>query len=93
MKDFTNYIPSKKELRLALDLVDHSCPLFKNIMTAEEKAEVIKNLFGWEVPIQRITNLPSFKKILYKTIIVSVTKHNNKYIIKHKKVRKINKFN
>ena len=93
MKDFTNYVPSRKELRLALELVDHINPLFKSIMTAEEKAEVIKNLFGWKVPIHRITNLPKFKKILFKVVIVSVTNHNGKYIVKHKKVRKHTRLN
>ena len=91
MKEFTDYVPTRKELRLALELVDHAFPLFKNIMTPAEKAEAIESLFGWKVPEKRIANLPSFKQILYKTVIVSVIEHKGKYIVKHKKVRKHNR--
>jgi len=93
MEDFSNYKPTNQELRLALELVDHAYPLFKNVLSPKEKAEIIESLFGWIVPTGRISNLPSFKKILFKVVIVSVTQHNGKYIVKHKKVRKHNKHN
>ena len=88
MKDFTEtYIPNRRELRLAIELVDQAYPLFKHTYCAEDKAQLIRDMFGWEVPTERIANIPPFKKILFKTVIISVTEHNGKRIIKHKKVR------
>lgn len=80
-------VPNRRELRLALEIIDQHYPLYKKA-DAETKADFVRDVFKFDVPTEKVTNLKSFKKILFKTVIVSVTEHNGKYIVKHKKVRR-----
>ena len=80
-------LANNKELRLALELLDMAVPLYKRANT-ETKADFIRDIFNFEVTTEKLSKVKSFKKILYKTVIVSVTEHNGKYIVKHKQVRR-----
>jgi len=80
--------PTTKQIRLALDLLPHFYPLW-NKLPIEEKAEIIIDLFKFNIPIERITSVKPFKKILFKKVISDVTEHNSKIIIKTTKVRRL----
>ena len=78
---------TNKEIRLALDMIRDRHPLYKktNLNTL---AKVTINIFDLNLPVERIVRVPSFKKILFRTVIHSVTKKNGKYKIKNKRILK-----
>lgn len=79
--------PTTKEIRLALDLLNHFYPLYKNA-DIETKADFVKDIFKFNIKKERITKVKPFKDILFKRVIHSVKEQNGKYIIKTIKVRR-----
>jgi hypothetical protein len=83
--DFVSKIrstPSIKTIRLAKDLAKQDAPMLLDFH------DVVRSILKTNITDDRIDRISSFKKILYKTIIVSAKYHNGRYIIKTKKVRK-----
>lgn len=63
--------PSKGEIRLALDLVEFFYPLYKKA-DLHTKAEFAKDIFHFDVPVERIEGIAPFKQILHKQVIKGV---------------------
>jgi len=82
--------PNRHLLRLTKEMIEDRYPLYKRA-DSDTKANFIKDIFKLNVNGARLERLNSFKQLLYRTIIISVVEHNGRYIIKTKKVRKINR--
>jgi len=63
--------PTSKEIRLALDIVSQCYPLYKRA-SMKTKAEFVKDVFKFDVSIERITRVKPFKQILFKKVITKV---------------------
>ena len=81
--------PTSKEIRLALDIITQCYPLYKRA-DMKTKAEFVKDIFNFNVPLERITRIKPFKQILFKKIITKIKpiSNSNKYETIIKKVRK-----
>lgn len=73
---------SIKTIRLAKDLAKQTAPMMFDFH------DTVRSILQTDVSDERIDKVKSFKKILYKTVIIDVKHHNGKYIIKTKKVRR-----
>jgi len=63
--------PGSKEIRLALDMVAQQYPLYKKA-SKQTKAEFVKDIFNYDVSIERIIRVKSFKEILFKKKIIKI---------------------
>jgi len=81
--------PSKRELRLAIDLAKQMNPLFD--FNVKEQVDLIRGIVRYDVEENNILSVKSFKEILFTEIIVSVKcKRDNTYKVKLKKVLRTN---
>ena len=83
----SRHIPSRGELRLALEFVEDNYPLFK-CAPLEDTANFIRDIFYFDFPTRRLRALKPFKKLFHRTIITDVVEHNGKYYVKTKRVLK-----
>ena len=63
--------PTTKDIRLALDLVDILYPLYKKA-DIHTKAEFAKDIFHFDVSVERIESVAPFKQILHRKVIKGV---------------------
>jgi hypothetical protein len=63
--------PTTKDLRLALDLVEFFYPLYKGA-DKRSKAILAKEIFHFDVPVERIERVAPFKQILHRRVIKGV---------------------
>lgn len=81
------YRPSKREIRLALELIDMMYPLYKNA-DPKTKAEFVLDTFKYDTTIDHILSVKPFKKILFKKVLVGTKPiGDGKYEILTKRVR------
>ena len=79
--------PSKREIRLAIDLAKQMNPLFT--FNVQEHTDLIRRILRYDVDDDYILSVKPFKQILFKEIIVSIkSKGDGKYNVKLKRVRK-----
>jgi hypothetical protein len=73
--------PSTGDIRLALELVDLFYPLYKKA-DLHTKAEFAKDIFAFDVPVERIESVAPFKQIVHKRVIAGIkTSANGKQIL------------
>jgi len=80
--------PTTGEIRLALDLVEFFYPLYK---TADRysKAILVKEIFAFDIQIDKIERIAPFKQILFKRVISGVkTQANGQQQITTMRVRR-----
>ena len=77
-----NVNPTSKEIRLATDIVKEQYPLWRNA-GREVLAEFVKDIFNYDVPVERIARVTPMKRVLFRRV---VTVRNNKIVIR--RVRK-----
>lgn len=84
-----NNKPTSKEIRLALDIVTQCHPSCKKT-NDKTKAELVIDMFNFDVSPERIMRVTSFKNILFKKIIIGIKPipNSKKYKTLIKKVRK-----
>jgi len=81
-------IPTTKDLRLALDLVEFFYPLYKHA-DRKSKAILAKEIFHFDVSVERIERVAPFKQILYRKVIKGVKNvANGKKQIKTMRVKR-----
>jgi len=79
--------PSKRDIRLAIDLARQMNPLFD--FNVEEQTDLIRRILKYDVEDDYILSVKPFKQILFKDIIVSIKSiGDNKFKVKLKRVRK-----
>lgn len=71
-------IPTNKELRLALDMVNQQYPLYRK-SDIKTKVNFIKDIFKYDINEQRLKKLKPFKKINKESRSISV---NGKIVLK-----------
>lgn len=82
-----DYRPSRRHVRLAIDLAKQSSPLFK--FRLEDNLDVIRRILNYDVDDEYILSTKTFKQILFKEIIIGVKKiEDNKFIVKLKRVKR-----
>ncbi len=77
--------PSRKDIRLAIDLAKQLTPLFE--FNIEEHLDVVRRILRHPVSDEQILSTKSFKKIMFVEVITGIQRiGNNKYEVKLKRV-------
>lgn len=63
--------PTTGDIRLALDLVEFFYPLYKKA-DRRTKAEFAKDIFHFDIPVERVERVAPFKQILHRKVIKGV---------------------
>lgn len=81
------YTPSKREIRLAKEIIELAYPLYRRADPLT-KAEFVKDVFKYNVSLDTIIETKPFKKILFTKKLVEVKlDKNGKYKAVTKRVR------
>jgi len=79
--------PNKGELRLGLDIINQMYPLYKKCDTKSKK-EFLEDIFKFDLSIEKIDNLKSFKKIVKKQLLSTKLVEGNTTIKTTKIIRR-----
>jgi hypothetical protein len=77
IKMLPNQHLNRKDLRLAIDLINDIYPLYKH-MDMESRRDFIEEIFQTTIPIERLRRLNPWKRIIYRSVIGL---DNNNHII------------
>jgi hypothetical protein len=84
------YKPNKSEIRLALDMINQTYPLWRKCQN-EAKKGFLEDIFKFDISVEKLDNLKPFKKIVKKELISTHIVKNKPQVKIIKTIRRRNK--